>query len=210
MQQTPEWFEARLGKATASRMADIMTRTKSGYSAKREDYLIDLCVERLTGQTKNHYVNAAMQWGIEHEAEARIAYEAHTGAIVEETGFIDHPTIRNTGASPDGLIYPDGIVEIKCPESTTHLETLLHRKLDDKYNWQIQWQLACTQRAWCDFVSYDPRYKPAMQLFIARVARNDELIKLMQLEVRSFLNDVENLISQLTGAEKRTDYDIVK
>jgi hypothetical protein len=151
-----------------------------------------------------------MQWGIEHEAEARIAYEAHTGAIVEETGFIDHPAIKNTGASPDGLIYPDGIVEIKCPESTTHLETLLHRKVDDKYNWQMQWQLACTQRAWCDFVSYDPRYKPAMQLFIVRIARNDELIKLMQLEVSSFLDDVQNLISQLTGAEKRTDHDIVK
>jgi putative phage-type endonuclease len=209
-QQTPEWFQARLGKATASRMADIMTRTKNGFSAKRRDYLIDLCVERLTGQTKNHYVNSAMQWGIDHEADARFQYEVTTGAIVEEAGFVEHPTIANTGASPDGIVYPDGIVEIKCPESTTHFETLLHRKVEDKYSWQIQWQLACTQRAWCDFISYDPRYKPAMRLCILRIARNDDLIKLMQLEVKVFLDEVDNLLDQLFRAQKGVEYDIVK
>lgn len=196
MQGSEEWFAQRLGKATASRIADIIAKTKSGPSASRENYAIELALERITGARQESFSNAAMQWGTETEPLARAAYEAHTGRIVDEVAMLAHPTIAMAGASPDGLA-DDGQIEIKCPNSATHAKTLLSKKPDGKYIVQMQWQMACTGRAWCDFVSFDPRFPQHLQLCIVRVERDIEMISELEREVISFLADVEKLVSQL-------------
>ena len=155
-QRSDAWFAARLGKATASRISDIMARTKTGYSASRANYMAQLVVERLTNRKEESYTNAAMQWGTETEPLARSAYEVAKDVLVQEVGFIDHPEINMSGASPDGLVGDDGMVEIKCPGTATHIETLLNDTVDGKYQYQMLWQMRCAGRKWCDFVSFDP------------------------------------------------------
>lgn len=197
-QRTDEWFAARLGKATASRMADIMAKTKTGYGATRENYKVELALERITKMQAPGFTNAAMQWGIETEPEARSAYEAATGVFVTEVGLVDHPTIEMAGASPDGLVGDDGLIEIKCPESKQHLRNLATKKPDTKYAYQMQWQMACTGRAWCDFVSYDPRFPDHLQLMIVRVDRDDALIAEIEKEVRLFLDEVTKMVERIS------------
>ena len=165
-QRSSEWFSARLGKVTASRVADIVSKTKSGYSTSRANYMAELIVERLTGKPADHYQTAAMAWGTNHEPMALSSYEEHTGGLVEEVGFVPHPSIAMSGASPDGLVKDDGLVEIKCPNTATHIETVLGQEAPAKYLPQMQWQMACTGRDFCDFVSFDPRLPDDMQLFI--------------------------------------------
>ena len=157
VQGTPEWHALRLGKVTASRVADVIAKTKSGPSASRAKYAGELIAERLTGTTGERFTNAAMACGTEQEPAARKTYEFYRDTDVEQVAFVLHPTIGDSGASPDGLVDVDGLVEIKCPETHTHIETLLGQAVPAKYITQMQWQMACTGRAWCDFVSYDPR-----------------------------------------------------
>lgn len=196
-QRSTEWFEARLGKVTASRIADLMARTKSGYSASRENYMAQLTIERLTGKPTESYTNAAMQWGTDQEPFARAAYELKTGELVTEVGFIVHPEIDQAGASPDGLVGDDGMLEIKCPESKSMIETLLSDKVPDKYFKQMQWQMACTGRKWCDYVVYDPRMPENLQLCIRRVQRDDRFIEEIKSEVKDFLLEVGNTVKKL-------------
>ena len=196
-QRTDEWFESRLGKATASRIADIIAKTKTGPSASRENYAVQLVLERITQTKGESYSNAAMQWGTETEPLARQAYELKRGLFVNEVGFIDHPTISNSGASPDGLVGADGLVEIKCPNSATHMETLVTRKIPQKYIPQMTWQMACTGRSWCDFVSFDPRFPEHLQIFIERIEYDPTYVRMLELEVTQFLDEVEKKVEIL-------------
>ena len=195
-QRTEEWFAARLGKVTASRVADVVAKTKSGYSASRENYMAQLICERLTGKPTEGFSNAAMEWGTQTEPQARAAYSAKTGELVEEVGFIDHPAITGSGASPDGLVG-EGCVEFKCPNTATHLEYLLVGKPPEKYVTQMQWQMACTGAAWCDFVSYDPRLPEHLQMLIVRVPRDDKRIAELEGEVRKFLAELDDKLAKL-------------
>ena len=195
-QRTEEWFAARCGKVTASRVADVIAKTKTGYSASRANYLADLVVERLTGKPAATFSNAAMEWGTEQEPNARAAYSAKTGILVEEVGFIDHPTVAMSGASPDGFAE-EGLVEIKCPNTATHLEYILDGKSPQKYVTQMQWQMACTGRPFCDFASYDPRLPERLQLLVVRVPRDDEYIAMLEAEVTKFLAELDDKINQL-------------
>ena len=201
-QGSEAWFSQRLGKATASRIADILAKTKSGYSTSRENYCVELALERITGARQEFYTNDAMKWGTETEPLARAAYEAHTGAMVDEVAMIDHPAIAMSGASPDGCIDKDGLIEIKCPNSATHMKTLLSKKPDGKYITQMMWQMACTGRKWCDFVSFDPRFPAHLQLFITRIQRDDDQIYLMESEVGRFLDEVASMVNQLNNMKE--------
>ena len=196
-QRSDEWFAARCGKATGSRIADIVAKTKSGYSASRANYMAQLVVERMTGKVAESFSNAAMDWGTEQEPYARAAYEAHSGVLVDEVGMVDHPTVAMSGASPDGLVGEDGLVEIKCPTTATHIETLMEKAAPKKYIDQMQWQMACTGRKWCDFVSFDPRMRECLQLFVKRVERDDEYIAELESEVAAFLQEVSDKVEKL-------------
>jgi len=196
-QGTSEWFAARCGKVTASRVADIIAKTKTGPSASSENYLAQIVCERMTGKPAESYSNAAMAWGTEQEVFARAAYESVKDVLVEEVGFVSHPNISEAGASPDGLVGLFGLVEIKCPNTATHIQTLLDQKVPEKYNTQMQWQMACTQRQWCDFVSFDPRMAEGLQLFIKRVEFDPVYVAKLEREIIDFLFDVEDKITQL-------------
>ena len=197
VQGTPEWHALRLGKVTASRVADVIAKTKSGPSASRAKYAGELIAERLTGTTGERFTNAAMAWGTGQEPAARKTYEFYRDTDVEQVAFVLHPTIGDSGASPDGLVDVDGLVEIKCPETHTHIETLLGQAVPAKYVTQMQWQMACTGRAWCDFVSYDPRLPEPMRFFCKRVMRDDALIAELEREVVAFLNEVRGTVTRL-------------
>ena len=196
-QRSEAWINARLGKVTASRVADLMAKTKTGYSASRANYMAQLVCERLTGQQQESYSNAAMQWGTDTEPQARAAYEFLTDAVVEETGFVMHPTIPDFGASPDGLIGAEGMLEIKCPNTATHLDTLLSETVPGKYVTQMQVQMACSGRAWCDFVSFDPRLPAELQMWVRRVPRDDEAIAEIEAETVKFLGELAEKVAAL-------------
>jgi putative phage-type endonuclease len=197
VQGTQEWLAERAGHATASRFADVLATIKTGEAASRRAYRMQLVTERLTGNPVVGYTNAAMAWGTMTEPEARQAYEAHTGVLVDQVGFVKHKIIPWCGASPDGRIEHDGLVEIKCPESTTHLEWLEAGKAPSKHIPQIQGQLWVENRQWCDFVSYDPRFPENLQLFIVRVNRDDEYIKALETAVKEFLGGVDEMVKRL-------------
>lgn len=200
-QRTEEWFAARLGKVTASRVADVLAKIKSGESASRKNYKMELVVQRLTGKQGESFTNAAMEWGTEQEPFARMAYEAHTGTFVKEDGFVDHPTIEGFGCSPDGIVG-EGLIEIKCPNTANHIETVLDNKVPSKYIPQMQCQMACTGAKWCDFVSFDPRLPEDLQLLVVRVERDQEYIDAMEVEVKQFLSEVLDLFNQLKARQK--------
>lgn len=195
-QRTEEWQTARLGKVTASRVADVVARTKSGYGASRENLMAQLICERLTGKPTEGFTSAAMERGTQTEPEARAVYSARIGELVDEVGFIEHPTIAMAGASPDG-VTDDALVEIKCANSATHLEYVLSGKPPAKYITQMQWQMACTGKPACDFVSYDPRLPEHLQLLIVRVPRDDAMIADLEAEVRKFLVELDGKINKL-------------
>jgi putative phage-type endonuclease len=198
IQGSPEWIAARLGKVTASRVADVIAKTKTGWGASRANYMAELIAERLTGAAADGYTNAAMKWGSETEPEARAAYAFLFNVEVEEVGFIEHPTIPMTGASPDGLVGTDGLVELKCPQTATHIDSLLGGAVPAKYLAQMNWQMACTGRKWCDWVSYDPRLPEAMRLFVQRVKRDDALIADLETLIPAFLAEVDQKVAALT------------
>ena len=196
-QRTDEWFAARIGKVTASRVADVIAKTKTGYSATRDNYMAQLVCERLTGQKGELFTNAAMQHGTETEPLARLSYEVAQNVLVDEVGFVPHPSIEMAGASPDGLVNDDGLLEIKCPNTATHIETLLSQTVPGKYNTQMQFQMACTGRKWCDFVSFDNRLPHELQLFVKRVPRDDAFIKQIEAEIVQFLAEMDEKINKL-------------
>lgn len=197
VQGSPEWLAMRLGKVTASRVADVIAKTKSGPSASRAKYASELIVERLTGSSPERFSSAAMAWGTEMEPEARRAYEFFRDADVSQVAFVVHPTIADAGASPDGLVNDDGLLEIKCPETHTHIETLINQSVPTKYVTQMMWQMACTGRKWCDFVSYDPRMSESMRFFCQRVERDEATIAELEREVIVFLNEVRERVDTL-------------
>jgi len=196
-QQTNEWFTARLGKVTASRVADVIAKTKTGYSASRDNYMAQLICERLTGQKGESFTNAAMEHGTQTEPLARSAYENARNLLVKEVGFINHPRIEMSGASPDGLVADDGLVEIKCPNTATHIDTLLSGKVPTKYITQMQWQMLCCQRKWCDFVSFDNRLPEHLQLFVQEVEFDPEYCAMLEKEVVLFLTELDNKVAKL-------------
>lgn len=196
-QRTAEWFAARLGKATASKIADLTATTKSGPAASRANYAAQLVAERLTGEPAETFTSPAMQWGNDTEAEARAAYCFFRDEAVVEVGFVDHPTVAMSGASPDGLVGDDGLLELKCPNTATHILTLTGKSVPGKYVKQIMWQLACTGRKWCDFASYDPRLPESMRLLVIRLHRDDAMIAELEAEVSTFLAEVEETVSTL-------------
>jgi len=198
-QGSDEWKQLRLGKVTASRIADVMSQIKAGESQSRSNYRIELVCERLSGEPTDSFTNSHMQRGTELEPFARSAYEIKNKVFVEQVSFCDHLTVSMSGASPDGLVGKDGLIEIKCPMTKTHIETLLGKQVPAKYIKQIQWQLACTDRKWCDFVSYCPELPENMQLFISRVERDDEVIDGITKAVIEFNLEVEQVIERLKG-----------
>lgn len=198
VQGSPEWFAIRLGKVTASRVADIVAKTKTGWGASRTNYAAELIAERLTGTVADGFTSPAMQWGTDNEPSARASYQFEMNTRVGQIGFVVHPTIADSGASPDGLVGDDGLVEIKCPNTATHIDTLIKKDIPGKYITQMQWQMACTGRQWCDFVSYDPRLPTSMQTFIQRVPRDDAAIKGLETEIVTFLKEeVDAKVSEL-------------
>ena len=197
IQGSPEWLQVRLGKVTASRVADLTARTKTGWGASRANYAAELIAERLTGCTAPSFTNAAMQHGTLCEPLARQAYQDRHGVLVTEIAFVEHPEIAMSGASPDGLVGDDGLIEIKCPNTATHLDTLLGEPIPAKYVTQMMWQLACTGRQWCDFASFDPRLPENMQLHVQRVHRDVSMILDLEQQVTEFLAEIDAKVSAL-------------
>jgi len=195
-QGTLEWRQLRLGKVTASRVSDVMSKVKSGESASRKNYKMDLVVERLTNIPTSGFTSPAMAWGTETEPLARMAYEAFSGVFVDQVPFCNHPTIEWFGCSPDGLI-DEGLLEIKCPNTATHIEYLLAGVPPAKYVPQMQTQMACTGAKWCDFVSFDPRLPEDLQLLVVRLDRDDAYIQQIEEEVKQFLSEVKQVYTQL-------------
>jgi putative phage-type endonuclease len=196
-QGTPEWFAARLGNVTASRVADVIAKTKSGYAASRDNYMAQLICERMTNTVAESFSSPAMQWGTETEPLARAAYESLADVLVDEVGYIAHPTIERAGASPDGLIGVFGLLEIKCPNTATHIDTLISEQVPTKYITQMQWQMSCTGRTWADFVSFDPRLPSGLQMFVKRVEFDAEYVAMLKEEVIKFLTELDAKISKL-------------
>ncbi len=203
-QRSPEWFSARAGKVTASCIYKVMARTKTGFGADRANYHAQLVAERLTGVTAESFSNAAMAWGTDTEPQARAMYSLEADAPIIEVGFIDHPAIVFAGASPDGLVGERGLVEIKCPNTATHISTLTGAGIDRKYLYQMQWQMACCEREWCDFASFDPRLPHEMQMHVRRVERDDTLIAELETEIAAFLADVAETVEKLTSEYRKT------
>tara|TARA_R100001594_G_scaffold26167_4_gene50879 strand:- start:470 stop:1099 length:630 start_codon:yes stop_codon:yes gene_type:complete len=201
-QGSPEWHQARLGKVTASRISDVAAKIKTGWGASRSKYMGELIAENLTHEPTPSYTNAAMQHGTDTESQAAAAYAFYTDAELELVGFVDHPKIEQAGCSPDRLIGKDGLVEIKCPQTSTHIDTLLGGSIPKKYIDQMYWQMACTRREWCDFVSFDPRMPPETQLFIQRIERDKERIKELEEMVVEFLFEMNEKIDRLKKLEK--------
>jgi len=194
-QRSVEWFAERLGHVTASRMSDVQS---SVGTAARRNYMVQLIAERLTGQQQENYVNHFMQWGTDTEPLARAAYQSQY-ELVDEVGFVKHPLILWFGASPDGLVGKHGLIEIKCPATATHLDWMLEGKVPTKHKPQMLAQLACTGRAYVDFVSFDPRLTEDLQLFVVRFEPNEVLIKETEDKVKKFLAEVEESINKLRG-----------
>jgi putative phage-type endonuclease len=197
-QRSKEWFQARAGKVTSSQVANVLAKVKEGEAATRANYKAQLVGEILTGQSlDNDYMSPPMQWGEDQEPYARTAYEAANGLFVQQVGFILHPTIKNAGASPDGLVGNDGMVEIKCPKTATHFKYLIAGKVPAEHQKQMLWQLACAEREWNDFISYDPRLSAEYEYFTARLYRDEKRIKEMEAAVVVFNEEVAAMVEKL-------------
>jgi putative phage-type endonuclease len=202
LQRTESWFGERLGKVTASRVADVLAKTKSGPSASRANYAAELVAERLTGRRAEGFTSAAMQRGTDLEPLARDAYSFISGHTVIETGFVVHPAIAMTGASPDGLIGDDGLVEIKCCGAARHIAVLKGDPAEDRYVKQMLWQMACTGRQWCDLAYYNPDLPVELQLKVIRIDRDDAAIAAMEAEISAFLAEVAADVAYLQNLKE--------
>ena len=202
-QGTAEWLNARAGKVTASKIGDVMAKIKTGESAARKDYRAQIVAEILTGKPQGStFANEEMRWGTEQEPLARAAYETAKGVMVDQVGFVVHPTIDRAGCSPDGLVDEIGLLEVKCPKTTTHLTYLLDGRVPSQYQPQMLWQMACTETEWCDFVSFDPRLPDDLQLFVVRFKRDQERIDAMVDEVKTFLREVDEILASIKNRRK--------
>jgi len=197
-QRSDEWFQTRLGKVTASRISDVIAKTKTGASTSRYNYLIQLVSERLTGKKGDSvFINQAMQDGIDREEVAKNLYTLKHGDV-DEVGFIDHPTIIMSGASPDGALHGvNGGIEIKCPIETTHTNTLMTQSIPTKYIPQMQWQMACAGYDFVDFISYNPNFPDHLQLFVKRLDKDSGYIAQLEAEVTAFISEIEQQILKL-------------
>lgn len=206
-QRTDEWYAARLGKVTGSRIHNVMAQGKGGApSLTRNEYMCQLAGERITGDVMPNYVNEAMQWGINTEHQARAAYEFAREVEIKKLAFADHPTIEQAGASPDGLIGEDGMIEVKCPNTATHIATLRGKSISGTYIKQMQWQMACTGRQWCDFVSFDPRLPFNLQMHVKRIHRDNGVIQQMENQVRKFLTELDVMVQELREGNHETAF----
>jgi putative phage-type endonuclease len=201
IQGTEGWHNARLGKVTASRINDVLSWTKKGESVTRARYREELAKQRISGIATQIPVNHHMERGITLEPVARRNYELLTNTLVTEVGFYNHPTIAMSGASPDGVVGDDGIIEIKCPNEPNHLATIVNGEAPTRYFGQIQWQLACTQRLWCDFVSFSLDAPDGLQLYVTRVYRSEDWIHETEEKVVEFLAEVDELVKQKENQE---------
>lgn len=197
-----QWLSERAGKLTASRMADAIAFKRDGTpTAARSQYMRELLAERITGDTVRHYVNDAMQWGLDHEDEGKGAYEAETGIMLEPCGFVEHPTIHYFGATPDALIGRDGLFELKCPTTATFLEWRIAGVVPEEHKPQMIAQLACTGRDWCDFVAYDPRIRDeSKRLFIRRFEPTADEIFAIEKAAVDFLAELEKMFEAFVAA----------
>jgi putative phage-type endonuclease len=204
-QLSGEWLTMRCGSCTSSRLNDALAKLKrkDGESAARSNYRKELVVERLTGRTAEHYVNDAMMWGIEQEPIARAEYELATGQEVRKIGLAMHPRIKWFSASTDGLVGDDGILEIKNLSSINHLDILVSGEIPVEYHWQMLGGIACAERKWCDFVSFDSRMPEGLQLFVKRFEYDQALISAMELEVEAFLAEVEKMTADVRAKAKQ-------
>jgi putative phage-type endonuclease len=200
-QGTDAWKIEKLGHVSAGSVSDILSKGRGGESKMRDSYKWRIVTERLTGLIQESFSNDAMVWGVETEAEARMTYEMIFGVTVDQTGFVKHPTLKWVGASPDGMIGTDGLIEIKCPHTKTHLQTMKSEEVPKVYIPQMQMQMWTMNRQWCDFVSYDPRLPHNLQFFCKRVKRDDEYISIMEKEVLQFLDEVEVELLTLKNKE---------
>ncbi len=198
-QNTAAWHENRLGKVTASRVFDIMPGKKGGYLASRKKYMLELLAERITGVELDNVVSKAMQWGTDTEPLARSAYEAWTGNIVTEVGFIEHPTIPSFGASPDGLIGDHGGLELKCPTQTTHLEVMSTGVINPRYIYQMHVGMMCTGREWWEYVDYDPRMPEFAQYYSLIIKSSESFSAQIETEVRKFITELDAMEKQIRG-----------
>lgn len=197
-QGSGSWLNARVGKVTASEIHHVIAMLKKGgESQARKDYKARIVAETLTGSSANTYVSPAMQWGTEYEGYARAAYEVSQGVEVDKVGFVLHPKWDRSGASPDGLVGEDGLIEIKCPSTTTHIDYLLADEVPDDYKAQMSWQMLCTERLWCDFVSFDPRLPDPLQLFVKRYPRDEGFICVLEEATEKFLAEVDDILARL-------------
>ena len=201
-QGSEEWFAARLGRVTASRVADVMVKTKSGYGAGRANYMMELLCQRLTGKREDSYTNASMQRGTDLEPIARGRYEIENDVLVDEIGIVNHPTIENFAASPDGLVGDEGLLEIKCPNTATHVKFLQSGKIPLNYQTQMTVQMLCTERNWCDFVSYDDRLPEHLEYRCVRFELNADRAKEITTQVEIFLKELDELIEKLGEANE--------
>tara|TARA_R110002153_G_C13081115_1_gene474384 strand:- start:15 stop:638 length:624 start_codon:yes stop_codon:yes gene_type:complete len=198
-QRSKEWFQARLSKVTASNIDNVIVKVKNGESTYKRKYRMQLITEALTNKNVPVFVNDAMRWGTDHEDEARDLYIDKKGLLkgedVTELGFVDHPTVNMSGASPDGLVGLNGLIEIKCPTPTTHTELLMTRNIPKKWIYQMQWQMACMpEREWCDFVCYHPHFDGEQKMLIIRVERDGDLITRLERDVQDFVTEVQDSV----------------
>jgi hypothetical protein len=204
------WFAARAGKVTASEVwkaVDFLK--KGGESAARREYRAQIVCETLTGSAAmDGYLSQFMTWGTDTEPQARAEYEVFTGCVVDQIGFALHPTIERAGGSPDGLLGADGLIEIKAPKTETHINYILAGEVPEDYKPQMYWNMACCERAWCDFISFDPRLPDMLQLFIKRLPRDETKIAELEDGVRQFLAEVDQTIAQLKA--KVGDFTVTK
>lgn len=204
-QGSEEWFEARCGKVTASKIADVMAAIKNGEAAARRNYRMELLCQRLTGGFEEGFTSGPMLRGIELEPIARGTYEGENGIMVEQVSFIDHPTIEMFGASPDGRVGDEGMLEIKCPNTATHIEFMLTEKIPPRYEWQMTAQMVCDGRKWCDFVSFDDRLPDALAYRCKRYHLDEPKAAMMVQEIMAFigeLNTLENEMRAIMGEKK--------
>jgi len=199
-QESSAWLPSRIGCLTASRFAGAIAKTRTGWAASRQKTMIELLAERMTGFAAEHYVNPAMQWGLDHEAQAWERYEEETGIMVAKSGLFMHPSIPFCGATPDRLIGNDGLGESKCPTTTTHITWIMNGVVPEEYQPQMLLQLACTGRQWVEFVSFDPRVPPKQQLFIRRFAPHKEKVEEAEIMAREFLAELELMFEKITEA----------
>lgn len=199
-QRSDDWYAVRAGKFTASRSSDLMAKTKTGPGASRGALVTLLAIERITGKCVETYSNAAMQRGIELEAEALDAYAFDACVVVNAEAFVEDKTLPNTGCSPDGVVDADGLVEVKCPSNPAkHLDALRSGAHAKEYAWQLQHQLMATGRKWVDAVSYDPRFPGPLQLAVVRVVRDEKAIAELRAEIRKADAEVQQIVDELNG-----------